>query len=397
MPVDQTIRKIIAAGCFLSLAAGCITTTGEFAGGVPCEAEGFIVEDQFNGARRGDCEVFSDGHVRVNIAPEDEGWINNSPWYAFRLVPKVPGTATVNIRYHNGDHRYWPKWSSDGSRWQLLSRSRVETRRSGISFTVELQDEPVLIAAQELYLPQNMAGWSERIDATSDARRSVLGQSQGGEAIYRLDINREASEVVFLAGRQHPPEITGAIGFLAFYEAILADNEIANAFRARFHTVAIPMLNPDGVKAGHWRHNLNGTDLNRDWGPFTQPETRLVARLLDELDDKDKRVRVSVDFHSTKDNLIYRQEDGVTMDPEAFSQRWIAASLARLPGYAFRDEPRPTSELATSRNYMHKRYGIPAVTYEVGDNEDRTVIRQAAAVFAEEFMRLFLETPANAE
>jgi hypothetical protein len=31
--------------------------------------------------------------------------------------------------------------------------------------------------------------------------------------------------------------------------------------------------NPDGVDKGHWRLNDGGVDLNRDWGPFTQPET----------------------------------------------------------------------------------------------------------------------------
>jgi hypothetical protein len=44
---------------------------------------------------------------------------------------------------------------------------------------------------------------------------------------------------------------------------------------------------------------------------------------------------------------------------------------------------------------MYSRYGIPAATYEVGDETDREATRQAAVVFAEELMSLLLETLAE--
>jgi len=395
LPLRQPTSRIIAIFCVSSFVAACDGPVREFAEGIPCEADEFIVEDQFDGSRRGACEVFADGHVRINIVPEDKGSINDSPWFAFRVKPQGTKQAVVHVRYHGGSHRYHPKWSSNGSDWYPVDEARVKRHwfGRGITINLDLQDQPLLIAAQEIILPQDMDAWSEPFVQSGHVTRAVLGLSGDGEPIYQLESNTDSGEVIFLASRQHPPEVTGAIGFFAFYEALLADNELANSFRDRFHIVAIPMLNPDGVKAGNWRHNLNGSDLNRDWGPFSQPETKLVGQLLDRLDSAQKRVLVSVDFHSTADNLIYRQEDGDLTNPAAFTQRWIAASLARLPGYAFLDEPRPSSDLPTSRNYMFQRYGIPAVTYEVGDNEDRDVIRQAATVFAEEFMRLFLETP----
>ena len=46
---------------------------------------------------------------------------------------------------------------------------------------------------------------------------------------------------------------------------------------------------------------------------------------------------------------------------------------------------------ANSKNYFHKTRGIPAITYEVGDETDRGQARAAAVVFAEEMMRLMLE------
>jgi len=40
---------------------------------------------------------------------------------------------------------------------------------------------------------------------------------------------------------------------------------------------------------------------------------------------------------------------------------------------------------------VYKRYGIPSMTYEVGDETSRADASAAARVFAEEFMRLLLE------
>ena len=50
-----------------------------------------------------------------------------------------------------------------------------------------------------------------------------------------------------------------------------------------YHIVDDDVLKPDGVADGHWRHNDGGKDLNRDWGPFTQPETQAVAGVLEKL------------------------------------------------------------------------------------------------------------------
>ena len=90
---------------------------------------------------------------------------------------------------------------------------------------------------------------------------------------------------------------------------------------------------------------------------------------------------------------MYTQEDADVTNPADFARDWIIASKARLPGVQFSHQPRPTSKPTTSRNYMYLRYGVPAVTYEVGDRENRSSIRQTAGIFAEEFMRMFLETP----
>ena len=62
----------------------------------------------------------------------------------------------------------------------------------------------------------------------------------------------------------------------------------------------------------------------------------------------------------------------------------------RLTDYTFTNEAAPVSDQANSKNYMFKRYGIPAVTFEVGVETDRAATQAAAVVFAEELMKLLL-------
>jgi predicted deacylase len=101
--------------------------------------------------------------------------------------------------------------------------------------------------------------------------------------------------------------------------------------------------------------------------------------------------RLMLDFHSTGSNLFYTQLPSETTEPLAFATRWLTASRARLPDYDFKHDPRGISERPTTKNYFYKRFAIPAITYETGDETDPADIESSARVFAQEMMRLMLE------
>ena len=332
-------------------------------------------------------------HVRLTILPEDDGYINPSPWYSFKLVPSVASEARVTLRYIGGKHRYVPKISADGLAWTPLDDASVTIRDDETHADMELtlDGEAVWVSAQELVTPAMYDIWNRRTARNTDAELLLLGHSIGEQPIHYLVSNPTAKEVLLLVGRQHPPEVSGAFAMFAFTETLLADTELAKRFRERFQIVSIPLLNPDGVLGGNWRHNLGGTDLNRDWGIFEQPETKLVGTLLDELDESGERLRVFLDFHSTDRNVFYTQDETVPTEPAAFMQTLFANATPRLQNYTYSDKPGPGKNPAVAKNYIYRRYGIPASTYEVGDETDRKAARAAAVVFAEELMKLMLE------
>ena len=142
-----------------------------------------------------------------------------------------------------------------------------------------------------------------------------------------------------LLGRQHPPEVTGALAMMAFVERVFAEDELAQAFREQFCTLMVPNLNPDGVHHGNWRHNMHGVDLNRDWGPFTQVETRLMRDELARFDQPDSpRLYLFLDFHSTSKDVFYTQLAEMETFPPEFTGDWLSGIQARA-----RDEFAPVS------------------------------------------------------
>ena len=195
-----------------------------------------------------------------------------------------------------------------------------------------------------------------------------------------------------MIGRQHPPEVTGTIGMMSFVEAIAGNSRLAKNFRRQFQTVVIPLVNADGVEHGHWRSNLGAVDLNRDWRPFTQPESRAVSdAILSFARQPGAQPFVFLDFHSTHTNIYYAQPESQPIFPNEFTRRWLDATQQALPRFGFDRDNGHNLGQATSKAWVNETFGIAAITWEFGYSTDRKMIRKAAVVGAEELMRLLLE------
>ena len=107
-----------------------------------------------------------------------------------------------------------------------------------------------------------------------------------------LDINKPSSvkkKLVILLTRQHPPEVTGYFAFQHFLNTLLENTTLSNDFLDTHRVLAFPLINPDGVDLGHWRHNAKGVDLNRDWSAYRQPEIRNVVRYINKVKKEEKK------------------------------------------------------------------------------------------------------------
>lgn len=356
---------------------------------------GVTFDARFEGARLSDCRLDDSGEYRVLIRPENQP-VNDSAWYAFRVWSEQPKCIDIRLTYEGGQHRYYPKLSRNGSDWKRLSETCYSTNDTQATLRVAVGPEPLWIAGQERVGARELNGWIDKMGNLSSVRIAEIGRSVGDRPIRKLTIAEgQPGYAVFIIGRQHPPEATGSFALTNFVETIAGSSSLAKGFREHFETTVIPLVNPDGVAAGHWRHNLNGVDLNRDWGPFLQPETQRVRdEILRYRSDTTPRLAFFLDFHSTQQDIFYLESDDEGIRPTHFSEHWLDALAERMPDYNL-EQDLDTESHPYSKDWVHETMKIPAVIYEVGDETDRDLIRRVAVTAAEEMMRLLLEEVAD--
>jgi hypothetical protein len=328
------------------------------------------------------------GGVEITVAPENSP-VNDSAWFAFRIQSATPREVKVTLRYTGGTHRYDPKLSADGEHWTTLDKNAltVAADKTRATMTLTLSGAPLYVAAQEVLTQDGFQPWLMELARHPFVARASIGKSVAGRDIDAVHVREgdTARDYLIVLGRQHPPEVTGSLALMAFVEALCGNGERAQAFRQRYETIVIPLINPDGVADGHWRHNLHGVDLNRDWAFFRQPETRAVRDALLAL-PKD-RVAFAVDFHSTFKDVFYVLPDDAA--PSPLAQDWIAAVAARLPSYQYRVQA-VTTDVPAASIWLNRTFAVPAVTYEVGDETQRARLKEIAGAAADELMRLLL-------
>ncbi|GAA0764958.1 M14-type cytosolic carboxypeptidase [Erythrobacter ramosus] len=343
-----------------------------------CRTDSVMLAFDFDGASPARCAVMGERAFTLLITPEHAPPINPSSWYAFRYEADGTAPVSVTLRYLGGAHRYAPKWQSGDATRDLP----VTVSADGTAASMDLPAGEAIVAAQELITPADTSAdllrWSKMLGTPP----FTLGSSLDGRAIEAIRIGRtDAPRLVILLGRQHPPEVTGAMAMQAFVETLVGTAARGGLGDVQF--LVVPMLNPDGTARGHWRANRGAVDLNRDWGDFSQPETRSVKVWLDAL-PAGVRPALMVDFHSTGRNLFYVQGDEASPAQQRFLTAWLGGREQAFAGYPFTIEPRNANPgSGTAKNWFHARYAIPAYTYEVADTADRSATRAAASDLAE--------------
>ncbi|RMF26809.1 MAG: hypothetical protein D6765_08410 [Bacteroidetes bacterium] len=357
---------------------------------------GVYASNRFEGARLNGFRQLDERTWEAFIAPENRP-INSSPWYAFQLWSDSARTIRLLLRYDSARHRYFPKISPNGQWWRPLDSTAFELLDTNVALlTLRLQPDTLWLAAQELETSGRVEAWCRSLALHPAVEWTTIDTSRLGNPLWMLDIGagpRKGKDLIVLLGRQHPPEVTGWLALKAFLDEILGGDKRSRDFLRRYRLLVFPLMNPDGVDHGHWRHNAGGVDLNRDWAQYRQPETRAVAdAIVREAGKYKNRVLLGLDFHSTFYDIFY------TISPENrphstlphFTEQWLQTIQDAFPDEEIiergRDEQRP---VAKSWFFVH--FGALGFTYEVGDDTPRERIRRKAQVAARSMMQLLLQ------
>lgn len=362
------------------------------------EDQGVVrIDNDFSGARVNACERIGPLDYKVVSSPENTP-INPSPWYAFRVASAVEREITVRIVITASKARPRPYISTDGRTFVRVASKDYEGGEGAKECVVRLRvgPDPVIVASNHMIGIAEIEAWTDATASKLGATPYEAGRSEADRAIRAFEFGAaDAREALVVIGRQHPPEVAGSVGLFRFIEALADDTETARAFRARFRVLCVPLVNPDGVHEGHWRSTLGAVDANRDWGPFTQVETRVVRDAILAFTNDGARVpRLLLDFHATSKDIFYVPPDDTPLAPARFASRWLAAIGERFPDYAVESSATNNVNEWTFKRWAFETFRAPGITYELGSGTPHDRIARIVPGAAEEAMKLLLAEPA---
>lgn len=355
--------------------------------------------NDFQGARLNGVAKLSDSLYSILITAENTP-INGSPWYAFKVWSKTTKEISIQFNYPpKVRHRYNAKLSANGKVWADAATGFFSKNETDSNYVLKLKVGPdtTWVAAQELITSSSVNTWIGELTKNSAFTSSTIGRSTELRAIPEITIGNTASKkVILITGRNHPPEVTGHYALQAFVETLTGNTELAKTFRKKFLVYVVPLLNPDGVDGGFWRHNAGGIDLNRDWAEFNQPESRAVRDFLESKIKAGKKLLFGIDFHSTWDDIYYTVDPTLKGNLPGFVPNWLDKVKEEIPGYTPHVKPLyfkpPTYTLFS---YLFERFKTESLVYEIGDNTPKDFIVKKGQISAEEFMKLMLSRQEN--
>jgi len=351
------------------------------------------VSNEFQGARLNELSKINDSTLSALILPENYP-VNMSPWYSFKVWGDEAKNIYFKLNYRHGRQRYYPKVSRNGIFWEPLDSTDFlsSLKDSSSFFRIHVDRDTLWVSAQELMTSKWVVHWIDKLAEKPFISKQLIGYSTLGKPLLSMIFSEsKGPNMLVVLSRQHPPEVTGFREMNAFVETLAGNSRVAKKFRKNFTVLIVPMMNPDGVDNGHWRHSAGGVDLNRDWRFFNQPETSAFRQfVLKEIAKRDGKVWFGVDFHSTQTDLFYLPDPKDIPSGTTISRQWINAINSKIPDHPFSPEPSGVTGQVSKNWFLHE-LKTEAITYEVGDNTDREVIRKRGTESALLLMEILLK------
>ena len=359
-----------------------------------CNTSAVQIDFDFPGAGNLTCEIINSKYIKffINVANSDS--INPSPWFAIRKS-KHSEDIKLEFDYKNYQHRYDPKISNDKKIWKKINQTNILKDENGkiIIINFSPSNEKEYISSQELITEDWYNDWFNYLGGLEKVKSELIGLSVLKKPITMFFVEENTNNpYILILGRQHPPEVTGAIAIKSFVNELISKNDLSESFLDNYNIIFVPLMNPDGVENGYWRYNENKKDLNRDWGIFSQPETKSVNNKLINFKD-DKKIEVFIDFHSTYKNIFYISDISESHKLQNFLKNWLNNSKPDLLkiDYDYKIVNSMSPNNGVSKNYIFNTYNIPSVTYEVSDVEDRDKIKKSSSILSKKLMQSLLE------
>ena len=154
------------------------------------------------------------------------------------------------------------------------------------------------------YLQKRLSDWVAKLPGAT--KLETIGQSTQGRPMQLLTItdpntDNSGKKRIWIQSRIHTSETPASWHLDGFIDGILADTPEAEAIRKSAIFYINPYTNPDGVYHGLSRSNVNGVNLEINWGrpeEQTEQEVKVLKAKMSELIKKDGAFDMYLGMHS---------------------------------------------------------------------------------------------------
>ncbi|CAM1366659.1 M14 family metallopeptidase [Tenacibaculum xiamenense] len=360
------------------------------------DAIGVYASNNFDAARLNGFEMVNDSTVKAIIRPENTP-INNSAYYSFKIWSKDPKSIYIQFDYPKEfKHRYLPKLKEKHINWHAIDSSDVYKNGESVYVKLNVSKDTTWVSAQEVVTSKDTELWYKSlIKNKSYVHLKSIGKTTLGRNLPVLDIYKGIKSnkpIVVLLTRQHPPEVTGFFAYQEFLKTLLKENKLTSQFFNTYRVITFPIVNPDGVDLGHWRHNAGGVDTNRDWSEYHQPEIKQLVKFVTNQSKKGKaKIVLGIDFHSTYEDVFYTNKIRKTTALPNFIEDWFTALEANIPNYKVNEKAANSTKPVSKGWFLYGQNAV-GITYEIGDATPRDKIKLVGKVTAEEMMKILIQS-----
>lgn len=262
--------------------------------------------------------------------------------------------------------------SQDGRTWTSVATENLPEDR--VRLAVQLTGPRLYVARIEPYRISDLDKLLASIRPNPLVQITPIGKTVQGRELEVVRVgDPKAPYRVFLRARAHPWEPGGNWVVQGLINRLLKGDAEAQKFLARYCIYTLPMANKDGVANGRTRFNMQGKDLNRDWGapadPALAPENAALEKWLEGMIARDEKPHLALELHNDGRGLLHISRPPVPTLPRHLERMKTLEGLLRT--HTWFTEGSTGGEFKNAGTLGEGwlgRFGIDAAVHEFSSN-----------------------------
>ncbi len=266
-------------------------------------------------------------------------------------------------------------YSYDGKNWTGVKTTRLPDME--LFASVPVKEGSVYIASVPPYTITDLENFKRKISQNPFIKISDFGTTVEKRSLEIIRAgNPDAPYSIVIRVRAHPWEAASNWVTEGIITKFIGPGKESELWREKYCLYIMPMANKDGVARGMTRFNLNGKDLNRDWGamshPILCPEKFAFETFIESMIKNGKKPVLVFDFHNDdygsistaahdKNDTLYAMRVEL-LESSLKKHTWFSENVR----YSWKTPQR--GSLVLIQDGLLNRYGIEGLVYEFNTN-----------------------------